>query len=84
VTRYFYGINYPSRDVRLGLIEAANHRVGSPVDQVLLYCYHYDPSTGKYGMAIMNVIRLGGLLTLGALATFMIVMLRRDFQGGIP
>jgi len=81
VTKYFYGINYPSRDVRLGLIEAANHRIGSPVDQVLLYCYHYDPSTGKYGMVIMNVIRLGGLLTLGTLLTFMFVMLRRDFQG---
>lgn len=82
VAKYFYGINYPSRDVRLGLIEAANHRIGSPVDQVLLYCYHYDPSTGKYGMVIMNVIRLGGLLTLGGLAAFMIVMLRRDFRGG--
>jgi protein SCO1/2 len=82
VAKYFYGINYPSRDVRLGLIEAANHRIGSPVDQVLLYCYHYDPATGKYGVVIMNVMRLGGLLTLGALASFMIVMLRRDRRQG--
>ena len=82
VTKYFYGINYPSRDLRLGLVEASNETIGSPVDQVLLYCYHYDPSTGKYGMVIMNVMRLGGLLTLGSLAAFMILMLRRDFHKG--
>jgi protein SCO1 len=82
VAKYFYGINYPSRDVRLGLIEASNHSIGSPIHQVLLYCYHYDPSTGKYGMVIINAVRLGGLLTLAALATFMIVMLRRDFHQG--
>jgi protein SCO1 len=80
VARYFYGIDYQPRDVRLGLVEASAGRIGSPVDQVLLYCYHYDPSNGKYGMVIMNVLRIGGLLTLGALAIFMIVMFRRDFR----
>jgi|HubBroStandDraft_6_1064221.scaffolds.fasta_scaffold499151_2 protein SCO1/2 len=80
VTRYFYGIEYPERDLRLGLVEASNHRIGSPIDQVMLYCFHYDPSKGKYGMVIMNVLRLGGLLTVGTLALFMLVMLRRDFR----
>jgi protein SCO1/2 len=81
VARYFYGINYPARDVRLGLDEASENHIASPVDQVLLYCYHYDPSNGKYGMVIMNVLRLGGLLTLGSLVTFMLIMFRRDFTG---
>lgn len=80
VTRYFYGIDYPARDVRLGLEEASNRRIGSPVDAVLLYCYHYDPSNGKYGLVIMNVLRLAGFITVAALATFMIVMFRRDFK----
>jgi protein SCO1/2 len=80
VARYFYGIEYPARDVRLGLIEASDRRIGSPVDAVMLYCYHYDPTNGKYGMVIMNVLRLAGLVTVAALATFMIVMFRRDFK----
>lgn len=78
VSKYFYGINYPERDLRLGLVEASNRQIGSPLDQVMLYCYHYDPSNGKYGLVIMNLLRLGGLLTVGALAVFMIAMFRRD------
>lgn len=80
VTRYFYGIDYPARDVRFGLEEASNRRIGSPVDAVLLYCYHYDPANGKYGLVIMNALRLAGLVTVVALATFMIVMFRHDFR----
>lgn len=80
VTRYFYGIEYPARDVRLGLEEASSRRIGSPVDAVLLYCYHYDPANGKYGLVIMNVLRLAGFITVAALAAFMIVMFRRDFK----
>jgi len=80
VARYFYGIDYPARDVRLGLVEASDRRIGSTVDQVMLYCYHYDPANGKYGMVIMNVLRLAGVTTVAALATFMIVMFRRDFK----
>jgi protein SCO1 len=80
VARYFYGVQYPPRDVRLGLVEASNERIGSPTDQVLLYCFHYDPTTGKYALVIMNVLRLAALITLGALLTFMFVMLRRDFR----
>ena len=68
IARYFYGIEYPARDVRLGLVEASNERIGTPTDQVLLYCFHYDPTTGKYALVIMNVLRLAALITLGVLA----------------
>jgi len=80
IDRYFYGIDYPARDVRLGLVEASNERIGTPTDQVLLYCFHYDPATGKYALVIMNVLRLAGLITVVVLAAFMIVMFRRDFR----
>jgi len=82
VARYFYGINYSSRDMRLGLVEASHGKIGTPVDQVLLYCYHYDPKAGKYGFVIMNTLRVGGLVTLGALLGFVFMMLRRDFHSG--
>ena len=78
VARYFYGIEYPPRDVRLGLVEASNDTIGKPTDQVLLYCFHYDPTTGKYALVVMNVLRLAALITLAVLATFMIIMFRRD------
>jgi len=78
MSRYFYGVEYSPRDLRLALVEASAGRIGSPVDQVLLYCYHYDPVTGKYGMAIMNIIRLAGAATVLVLGSFMVVMFRRD------
>lgn len=80
LARYFYGIEYAPRDVRLGLIEAAENKIGSPMDQILLYCYHYDPATGKYGAAVINLIRLGGVLTLIAVAGLFIFMRRRNAQ----
>jgi protein SCO1/2 len=80
MSRYFYGIEYAPRDLRLALVEASNNKIGSPVDQILLYCYHYDPVTGKYGVAIMNVLRLAGIATVMVLGTFMIAMFRRDFK----
>src|ERR1044071_9773279 len=64
LARYFYGIEYAPRDLRLGLIEAADNKIGSPVDQLLLYCYHYDPATGKYGARVMRLMQLGGGVTL--------------------
>ena len=64
LSRYFYGIDYPARDLRLGLIESSQSKIGSPVDQLLLYCYHYDPATGKYGAAVMSVMRIAGVATL--------------------
>jgi protein SCO1/2 len=64
ISRYFYGVNYPSRDLRLGIEDASGGKIGSPVDQILLFCYHYDPQTGKYGLVISRVIQLAGALTL--------------------
>jgi len=78
VARYFYGLEYAPRDLRLALVEASKGQIGTPVDQVLLYCFHYDPLTGKYGVVIMNVLRLAGALTVALLAGFMIAMLRRE------
>ena len=78
IARYFYGVEFAPRDVRLGLVEAADNRIGSPVDQLLLFCFHYDPATGKYGAVVMSAVRVAGALTVLALATFLIIMWRRD------
>ncbi|MBE7553546.1 MAG: SCO family protein [Anaerolineales bacterium] len=78
IARYFYGIDFPARDLRLGLVEAAANKIGSPVDQLLLLCYHYDPVVGQYTLTIMNIIRLAGLTTVGAIGVFVAVLLRRD------
>ncbi|HWT77871.1 MAG TPA: SCO family protein, partial [Candidatus Methylomirabilis sp.] len=78
VARYFYGFDFSPRDLRLGLIEAAANTIGTPIDQVLLYCYHYDPLTGQYGLIIMNALRLSALATVLALGTFILVMFRRE------
>ena len=80
LSRYFYGIEYAPRDLRLGLVEASNGRIGSPVDQLLLFCYHYDPATGKYGAVVMNFVRLGGAATVLALGTLVVFFLRRDVR----
>jgi protein SCO1/2 len=77
LARYFYGIEYAPRDLRLGLIEASENRIGSRVDQLLLYCYHYDPATGKYGAVVMNMMRLGGIITLIALVALLLALRRR-------
>jgi protein SCO1/2 len=84
IARYFFGISYPAGDLRLGLVEAAAGKIGSPMDQILLVCFHYDPRTGKYNVAIMNAIRLLGGLTVASLGTFMFVMFRRDRRAKIP
>lgn len=78
LARYFYGVEYAPRDLRFALIEAAAYRIGSAVDQVLLWCYHYDPATGQYSLLIMNLIRLAGLLTVGGLGIFMARMFWHD------
>ena len=77
IARYFYGIDYAPRDLRFGLIEAADNKIGSPVDQLLLYCYHYDPATGKYGPVVMNIVRLGGIISLVGIASLILVLRRR-------
>src|ERR1044071_8682045 len=76
IARYFYGIEYAALDVRLGLIEAAQERIGSPVDQVLLLCYHYDPKSGKYSSLAMGTVRVGGVLTLLGLGSLFFVLWR--------
>jgi protein SCO1/2 len=78
VARYFYGIEFSPRDLRLGLIEASAKKIASPIDQLLLFCYHYDPATGKYSLLITNLVRLAGIATVLALIIFIVVMLRRD------
>src|SRR4030095_12918982 len=78
LSRYFYGIEYAPRDLRLGLVEASNGGIGSPVDQLLLFCYHYDPATGKYGAVVMNFVRLGGAATVLTLGSILILFFRRD------
>lgn len=77
LSRYFYGIDYPARDLRLGLIESAQNKIGSPVDQLLLYCYHYDPATGRYGAAIMNVMRLAGVVTMIVILAMVLFLRQR-------
>jgi len=82
VSRYFYGFEYKARDLRLGLVEASANRIGTPTDQLLLLCYHYDPRTGKYSRSAMNLVRAGGVATVISLASFIIIMVRRDRRQG--
>jgi protein SCO1/2 len=77
-SRYFYGIDFSPRDLRLGLVEAAANQIGSPIDQLLLFCYHYDPTTGKYTPLVTNIMRLAGGATVMAIGGFIILMLRRE------
>ena len=78
LARYFYGVEYAGRDLRLGLVEAADHKIGSAVDALLLFCYQYDPATGKYGAIALNMVRAGGVATVLAIGGFMLVMFRRE------
>jgi protein SCO1/2 len=78
ISRYFYGIEFPSRDLRLGLVEASAGKIGSPVDQVLLFCYHYDPSTGKYGLLISRLIQAAGAATVLAIGALILVLYRKE------
>jgi protein SCO1/2 len=78
LSKYFYGIDYAPKDLKLGLVDSGQNRVGTVTDKLLLYCYHYDPATGKYGLAVVNLIRAGGVLTLLAMAAFGFVFWRRE------
>jgi protein SCO1 len=78
VSRYFFGIEFSPRDLRLGLVEAANRQIGSVADQVLLYCFEYDPHTGRYSMAILNVIRAFAAVTVVLIVAFIAYAVRRD------
>ncbi len=78
--RYLYGVSYVPKDLKLALMEASDRKIGSPVDQILLFCYHYDPTTGKYGAMTMNILRGASLITLAAVAVMLTVFWRRDLR----
>ena len=78
LSHYFYGVEYPPKDVRLALVEAADNKIGGLVDHVLLYCFHYDPTTGKYGAAVLNLMRLVGGATVLGLGGWLLSMRRRE------
>ena len=78
MSRYFYGIDYAPKDLKLGILDSAQDKIANPVDKLLLYCYHYDPSTGKYGFAVINAMRFGGVLTLLGLGGMFFVFWRRN------
>jgi len=81
IARYMYGVEYAPRDLRLALVEASQRRIGNPVDTVLLYCYQYDPARGRYAASVLRLVRLGGILTVLGLASFVLVSLRRERAG---
>ena len=85
IAQYYYGVEYAPKDLRLGLIQAANNKIGTVVDQVLLYCYHYDPATGKYGAIISRVLQLAAAATILILGTLIVLLIRlgpaRQHQG---
>jgi protein SCO1/2 len=82
VARYFFGVEFAPRDLRLGLVEASANQIGTVVDQLLLFCFHYDPVTGRYGRAALNAVRTGGVLTILAMGTMIGWWLRRERTKG--
>jgi len=78
ISRYFYGVEFPPKDLRMGLVEASQRKIGNAVDQVLLYCYHYDPASGKYGAVVANILRLAGAATILILGGFLFIMFRLE------
>lgn len=80
ISRYFYGVEYPGRDMRLGLVEASAGRIGTPIDHVLLFCYHYDPSAATYSASILKIIRLAGVLTIVCIVGGIFYFRRRDLH----
>jgi protein SCO1/2 len=80
LSKYFYGVEYSPRDLRLGLVEASENKIGTPVDALILFCFHYDPATGKYGAVAMNMVRFAGAAFTLVGGTFLLIMFRRDFR----
>ena len=77
ISQYYYGIEYPPNDLRLALVEASKNKIGNVVDELLLYCYHYDPEKGKYSATVMRILRLMGVATMLCIGAFLFVMIRR-------
>jgi protein SCO1/2 len=84
LARYFYGVEYSPKELRLALVESGEGRIGSAIDELLLYCFHYDPESGRYGLMVMNLVRLGGVMTVLAMAGFIVVMRLRESRGPAP
>ena len=82
LSRYFYGVEYAPTDVRLGLVEASKGKIGSVVDELLLFCYHYDPATGKYGAVVMNIVRAAGASFALVSGALLFIFVRRDIRNG--
>jgi protein SCO1/2 len=80
ISRYFYGVDFPPKDLRMGLVEASQGKIGNAVDAVLLYCYHYDPETGKYGAMVANILRLAAALTILVMGIFLFILWRLDLS----
>jgi len=78
LAQYYMGVEYSPKDLRLGLVEASSNHIGSPVDNILTYCYHYDPGTNKHSLIVARVVQAGGLVTVMTLGGFMLLMFRRD------
>ena len=78
ISRYFYGVDFPPKDLRMGLVEASQGKIGNAVDAVLLYCYHYNPETGKYGAMVANILRLAGAATILILGILLFILWRLD------
>ncbi len=83
MARYFYGIEYAPKELRLSIVEASANKIGSPVDQLLLYCFHYDPTSGKYGLAIMNIVKLAGGITVIGIVLLLFLLNRQRRISGI-
>jgi len=84
LSQYYMGVEYSPKDLQLGLVEASHHKIGSPVDNILTYCYRYDPDLNKHSLVVARVVQLGGVLTMLSLGSFMVVMFRRDMKQGEP
>jgi protein SCO1/2 len=84
LAQYYMGVEYSPKDLRLGLAEASSNRIGSPVDHILTYCYHYDPLTNRHSLIVARIVQLGGLVTVVSLGGFMLVMFRRDARQDSP
>jgi protein SCO1/2 len=80
LSRYFYGVEFSPRDLRLAIVDSGNGKVGSVIDELLLYCFQYDPSHGRYGAVFMKMLRLGGVLTVGLIVGFIVLMRRREMR----
>jgi len=80
ISRYFYGVEYPSRDVRLGLVDASAGKIGTPIDHLLLFCFQYNPETARYSATVLRIVRLGGILTIFAIVAGILIFRRRDVR----